>query len=57
MMLLETADLQQLAQKATGPWKQLSKEEVVKRKRFFIIGALLCTVVSNFSSLNVLHSN
>ena len=35
MTLLETAELQQLAQKATGSWKQLSKEEVVQRKRSF----------------------
>ena len=29
---LETAELQQLAQKAKGPWSGLSKEEVVQRE-------------------------
>lgn len=30
--VLETSELQQLAQKSRGHWKELSSEEIVKRK-------------------------
>ena len=30
--VLESPELQQLAQKARGPWKELTKEEVVQRE-------------------------
>ena len=32
--VLETPELQQLARKAQGSWKELSKEETVQRKLF-----------------------
>ena len=42
MTLLETAELQQLAQKARGPWKQLSKEEFVQCKEVMLVWKFLC---------------
>jgi hypothetical protein len=33
--VLESPDLQQLAQKAQGPWKELTNEEVVQRKLYY----------------------
>ena len=38
---LDTAELQQLAQKAQGPWKELTDEEIVKRT--FVVP--LCNIV------------
>lgn len=34
--VLESPDLQQLAQKAQGPWKELTNQEVVERKLYLV---------------------
>ena len=34
--VLESPELQQLAQKAQGPWKELTNEEVVQRKLYLV---------------------
>lgn len=38
--VLESSQLQQLAQKASGPWKALSKEEVVQCKLYHSLHVL-----------------
>ena len=48
MTLLETAELQQLAQKARGSWKQLSKEEFVQCKETWSV-VMLSAILPNVS--------